>query len=114
MRIVDRQTFLSLPPNTVYQKYEPIFFGSISIKMESLETDWVELDVSNPDFAEATDSGRWAMLCCEMEEGASFPLYMESCGRDGLFDQNQLFAVWEPHDIELLIEKLRACLPVAS
>jgi len=111
MRIVDRATFLALPTNTVYQKYEPVFFGPISIKLDSLSADWIELDVSNPDFKEASDSGAWAELCSQMEDGRSIPLYMESCVRDGLFDTNQLFAVWEPHDIKLLIEKLRACLP---
>jgi len=36
MRIVDRATFLSLPENTVYRKYEPVFFNPTGIKIEKL------------------------------------------------------------------------------
>lgn len=35
MKIVDRETFLTLPPMAVYQEYEPCFFGPINIKLEN-------------------------------------------------------------------------------
>jgi len=39
----------------------------------------------------------------------------DSYGRDGLFDGDQLFAVWESNDVKALIERLTLCLPnVAS
>jgi hypothetical protein len=31
-------------------------------------------------------------------------------GRDGLFEEGQLFAVWEKADVASLIERLRRCL----
>lgn len=40
MKIINRTQFLAMPEGTVYSKFEPCFFGEISIKGESVANDW--------------------------------------------------------------------------
>jgi hypothetical protein len=112
MKIVDRATFLKMPAGTVYQKYESCFFDSINVKGDTCgENDWVYLcGIEQPDFPEATDSASWFGCCWAMEKGESKDLYFEVSERDGLFDEDQLFAVWEPDDIRGLIGVLEDAL----
>jgi hypothetical protein len=42
-----------------------------------------------------------------LENGEEIPLDFDCQGRDGLFDLDQLFAVWSDSDVEALITRLR-------
>lgn len=115
MKIVDRKTFLALPPNTVYAKYEPCVFGDLHIKGESWVSphpgDWWE--VSLADAIDFHDSGQF----CEdleraRETGCSLRMDFECETRDGLYDEHQLFAVFEPQDVAALIARLQKCVPI--
>lgn len=44
------------------------------------------------------------------ENGVSVAMDFETQGRDGMFDHDQLYAVWEPQDVAALVERLRRCL----
>lgn len=112
MRIVDRATFIALPARTVYQKYKPCIFGPINIKLDSVQDfDWFELcGVDQPDFPENNDTGAWVACCDEMEHGGSLPMVFETITRDGCFDKDQLFAVWEDADVLGLIGVLQGTL----
>ncbi|WP_261793824.1 hypothetical protein [Pseudomonas oryzihabitans] len=35
---------------------------------------------------------------------------LESRGRDGLYDQDQMFTVWEPDNVRALIQRLQRAL----
>ena len=106
MKIVDRKTFLGLPAGTLFAKYEPCVFGDLEIKHDSLENDYVTSgplasrvmsDGSNDFF----DKLQWAQL-----SGESLPMDFGDTIRDGLFEENQLFAVYEDRDVIELIERL--------
>jgi hypothetical protein len=43
-------------------------------------------------------------------DGASFPVDMQQGCRDGCFDADQLFAVWERADAEALLKRLHLAL----
>lgn len=112
MYIVDRKAFIAMPAGTVYQKYEPCCFGPINIKAESCgDIDWFyEVGIDCPDFEEATDTGALFEIFDKLEQGEHIPTNFGVTCRDGLFDQEQLFAIWEPDDVRGLIGRFEATL----
>lgn len=111
MRIVDRKTFLSLPPKTLYRKYQPQIYGDLNIKFDTLPfNDWINLE---------THGDIEGSMCCGTNSdlhsvaqytGDTYRFDLDSCGRDGCYDDDQLFAVYDNEDIQQLIDKLKECL----
>ncbi|WP_278438339.1 hypothetical protein [Pseudomonas oryzihabitans] len=114
MRIVNRQAFLAMPAGTVFSKYEPCMFGNLEIKGESnanahgVLTDFWSQDLAGALQADSTEEFEEA--CDRAAAGESIQLDLESQGRDGLYDRDQLFAVWEPDDVRALIQRLQRAL----
>ncbi len=105
MRIVKRDEFLKLPAGTVYQKYKPCvnFFEEICVKERTIsEYDFCHyivpavLDADSNDYAPIVDT--------------SAKLDFNSTVRDGFFEEDQLFAVWEKEDVSGLVTLLQTCL----
>jgi len=106
MKIINRKQFLKMKPGTVYSLYEPCIFGALEIKEKSYENDWQYQDIV--DAIECDDSGDLAdRLFDAQENGSSLDIDFDCLSRDGLFDDDQLFAVWERKDVVALIERLR-------
>lgn len=106
MRVYTRQEFLKLPEGTVYCKGQPWAFGGINIKGETIAAsdgrliDWYYLD---PEWIDAHDSGEAGARLDEMlSTGASYPM-QDAIGRDGCFDENEVFLVYEDADIQKLV-----------
>jgi len=104
MKIVDLKTFLSLPNGTIFQKYAPHFGEVIAIKREN---------VGERDFWYTSIDGMSATKGdCENEifyqheialrQGASFDLDFNVWSRDGCFNDDQMFLIWERKDVEAL------------
>lgn len=111
MKIVDRKAFLALPENTLFSKYEPCSFEELTIKGES----WLHCDdfltQGVVDAIECSGPHEWAdKLFDSQENGTSMKMDFDCQGRDGCFDADQLFAVWELQDVEALIARLQLCL----
>lgn len=106
MKIVDRKTFLELPADTLYSKYEPCWFGDIEIKGETTGlNDFVTQSIA--DAVRCNDSGEFSdILLAAQKTGESFSLDFDCAGRDGFYDDDQLFAIWEREDVIALIERL--------
>jgi hypothetical protein len=109
MKIVNRKTFLSLPSGTVYCKYNLTGnFEELAVKeSESGEygNDWVctslygDVEINNcDDFVDKME---------RYEKGEEFRFSHEEAGRDGFFDEDQLFAVYDQEDIKQLIDRLQ-------
>lgn len=110
MIIVDRETFMAMPAGTIFAKYKPCIFGELSIKEDTWETDFLVQDVI-PFFVENNDTGDWIDTLTKAEQGISSPpLDYDRCGRDGMFDKGQLFAVFERRDVKDLIGRLTKAL----
>jgi len=111
MRIVDRQTFLAMPAGTVFSKYEPCVFGNLEIKGESTTraqgefVDFWSQDLAGALKAESSDA--YLDACDAAEAGQSIAIDLDCQSRDGLYEQGQLFAVWEQEDIQALIQRLQ-------
>jgi hypothetical protein len=106
MKIVDRATFLKMPKNTLFSKYEPCCFEPFCIKMDSIQN----IDFFYQQMHDSLSADDFIIACHSMEAGDSIPVDMDIESRDGLFDKDQLFAIWEKQDIELLIKRLENCL----
>lgn len=113
MKIVDRKTFLALPAGTLFAKYTPCLFGSLEIKGESLTNDFFAQELSAPikcagDYEFSDILYRAEADGCEVE--------LDFCNeyRDGLYEKDQLFAVYSKEDVCLLISRLEATLRTTS
>lgn len=114
MKIINREQFLKLPAGILYAKYTPCIFEDIQIKYDTRNgfdekpIDWIYQDLleinrkDNQDYYDVLDYAQ--------ETGDSFELDLECCSRDGLYDEKQLFAVFELKDVSYLIGKLTTLL----
>lgn len=109
MRIVNLATFRAMPEGTIFMKYEPCIFDTLSVKGETWEHDWTYANISYE--IESTDSGDFAAKLedAERNPSMSIPMDFDCYGRDGCFEDDQLFAVYDKADIEGLIAKLLKC-----
>ncbi len=109
MKIVDLQTFRELPSNTVFTKYTHCVFDELCIKGVTLENDFCVQDIA--DSIQFANSEEFAdNLFRAADTGESIRFDFECEGRDGLFDKDQLFAVWDDDDVRNLINRLGKCI----
>ncbi len=109
MRIVNRTTFLSLPAGTLFSKYQPHCFDDLCIKGDTLGSDFYVQQIN--DAVDCHDSSEFGDILDTSERtGESFALDLECESRDGMFDEEQLFAVWDESDVRNLIERLNKAI----
>ena len=110
MRIIDRQSFLSLPAGTVFAKFEPHVFGDLAIKGDTVGSDF-EIQALIPPFEGCVDDmAYYEALDLVVAGGQSPPLDYGSGRRDRRANKGQLFAVWDHTDVVALIDRLAAAL----
>lgn len=117
MKILNRKEFSKLPSNTLYQKYKPRCTEDIGIFMEfwdlgeGLSGDFIYQDIDGRGAIKSAGSeDAWNILDNALKNKTSFDLDFNCNSRDGCFDEDQLFLVWEKKDVSQLIERLKECL----
>lgn len=111
MRIVGKKEFYNLPSGTIFSKYQPIVFTGLFVKGNTLYSgddpiDYIELSLIGN--VEANDSGQLSdILFSAQEEKKSFKLDFDAYERDGLYEEEALYAVYEKEDINQLINTLQ-------
>lgn len=112
MKIVIAKEFRAMPAGTVFHHYEPHISGTMGIKGETFSgNDFWEQSLDGVCCLRAHNTDEMCSRLDEMKEkGASYPVDLNCEGRDGLFDDAQLFLVWERADVEALIARLGAAL----
>lgn len=98
MKIYKRDEFLKLPEGTVFHKAQEdsYCFGTLSFKGQSLEYDFYCLDTGWIDGEDSTEC--FDRLEEMITNKASYP--MQCCeSRDGLFEENAIFLVYEKDDL---------------
>jgi hypothetical protein len=124
MRIVDRKTFLTLPAGTVFAKHravdgvrpeQSLCFDEVAIKGDTVAgVDFVVQDLF-PMPEDCNDSSEWSDAIGAAFDGVeTAPLDFECSARDGLFDQDQLFAVFSLEDQRRLVARLQAALDMVE
>lgn len=105
-----------MPENTIFSKYHPCVFDELLIKGESYMPrepddagDFLEQQIVSSIDSQSSDQFM-GLLEIARETGISLRMDFNTEGRDGLFDKEQLFAVWEKEDVRALIERLSRCL----
>lgn len=113
MRVYNRSKFMKLPVGGIFCKGEPWAFDRLHVKgatwpetndFLACSLQWIESDSST----QSTDR-----LDEMLETGASYPMNADY-GRDGCFDDNDVFLVWEPADLEKMIELFHAAISAAT
>lgn len=84
MKIINLDCFLLLPDGVLFSKYTPNMFEELSIKRDSL------LESRDFFYSVLVDSKK-----VPERINTTFHVDITSGGRDGCFDDNQLFAVWK-------------------
>lgn len=112
MIIVNKKEFYNLPSGTLYSEFKPMCFTDLKIKQETLKD-----NKGNPiDFfyenlignIESVSSGDFYDKLEEaIKNKVSLPMNFSDLYRDGLFDDSQMFAIYETQDLEGLINKLK-------
>lgn len=110
MKILNKQEFYKLPEGTLYSNYQPCVFSGLKIKQSTIYDAEKPIDfifeslIGNID---ANDSGHFVDLLTESEEQKTSISLDFDCGeRDGLYEEEALYAVYEKSDIEKFIAKL--------
>lgn len=107
MRIVNREEFLKLPNGTMYRKYEPICMDELCMKLDSTEhNDWYVNRMDNL-VADSTEEEDDQFRKAQTDSSYEMKMDFHQCQRDGLYDNDQLFAVYSDEDVEGLIKLLQ-------
>jgi hypothetical protein len=111
MKILNRKQFLKTPRNTLWSYYEPCCFRELNIKTSN-DKDWENDFVYYGLIAEfnTKNSNEFVEICERMELGESVPQSFEETTREGMFEDEQLFLVYEKEDIKGLIKTLTEIL----
>lgn len=117
MRIVNRETFLAMPSGTVFVKFPAQTNGicisatdELSVKGDSLSNDFY-YQTFIPDYEGSNNSDDYQDIIFSMLDGKSSPsVEYNVYSRDGLFDADQLFLVWDKPDLEAMIAMFTTAL----
>jgi hypothetical protein len=121
MRIVNRTDFLAMPAGTVFMKFpsqpddparlDLAYDGVIGIKGATICGNDFGVQPLMPFFEGANNDGDWFDIMVTMIAGKSSPAVdYDFMGRDGLFDREQMFLVWEKDDLRRMIARLTDAL----
>lgn len=111
MKIVNRKTFLGLPSGTVYSKcYEDDGFGDLSVKTETKydgenAIDWLYFDINDFDFHDTCEE-RYYRINEMKKNKKEYPLMLNCVSRDGMFEDEMLFAIYDKDDVLNIIKTL--------
>lgn len=107
MRIYNRKNFLKLPDGTIFCKGARWCFDNLSIKGQSGDNDFFYVDLCN---INADETGQLVdRLEDSLENGNSYTINNQTM-RDGTFDEESIFLVYEKKDLELLIDIMKISL----
>jgi hypothetical protein len=119
MKIFNRSKFLELPAGTIYAKGIKWAFERLCIKGDSISSydgqliDWAEFD---PCGIKWDEYGSFPVE--KMEEmlltGSSCPCDDDGYGRDGCFDDDQIFLVFEKDDLIWFRSMIDAAIEISK
>lgn len=108
MKIVTKAEFVKLPAGTLYREYEPCMFSDMRVKGDSTRGGNMDFGVLHLDWVDSVEiSGGIDILFAAHETGSSFGFNYNDHGRDGQYNDKQLYAIYEPNDVAQLIELLQ-------
>lgn len=94
-----------MPPGTVFAKYDPCIFGEIQVKGETWGNDFLTQYLVDAIDCSGSDE-LYRLLHDAEHNGTELDMDFDCGSRDGLFDDDQLFAVFSKKDLKGLIVRL--------
>ena len=113
MKIINYDTFVKLGKNIMYSFYEPTYTSGLMIKEDTLNggNDWFYYDLlDNPDQDYDGEFLQYPDVIEKMENGESIKADFSCLERDGMFDYDRKFLIYEKEDIQEMINKLKSLL----
>jgi len=116
MRIVNKDIFLVQPAGTLFSKYSETRggIGELMIKSDT----WAHGDFLYQDIRDAIEnmgSEDWQdKLDDSQHNGTELAMDFDCLGRDGCFEDDQLYAIWSDEDRLALIKRLEMCGPLTK
>lgn len=118
MKAFKRSDFINLPSGTIYSRIEqndPGLFSGLFCKTSGPEytVDWVEQDLlSEPGYPNGLHDGADAFdyQLNLRDTFQDFETDLQCGGRDGMFEDNDRFVVWDKKDITKLRDYLNESL----
>lgn len=109
MKLVDRKTFMSMPAGTLFRKVpEPWIIEPLSIKGDTMGADFGYMELAQPETFSGED---FIAPLHDLEVGGSRKLETDGYGRDGVFQDTDMFLVLDDDDRRALVEILIAATP---
>lgn len=114
MRLVKRQELMTLPAGTLFcELHEPWVFGGLQLKGDTIRNPLIrdgniDFWVRQIDWPDADDTGMVLDRLDEMSADSSVSYPVDSAyGRHGLYDDDQLYLIYEPADTAALIAAIQ-------
>ncbi len=115
MRIVDRNEFLRQPEGVLYCKYKSLgIFDNLCVKhdtMTDFEGNPSDFRYQNGMEILADGTGEYIDVMFSAEKGEPFELDLNCGSRDGMFDKDQMFVVFEKADLDAFRALISKCVP---
>jgi len=114
MKIITKQEFYKLPAGTLYCDYQPYAFGELKIKGETIIIDGEPIDHRYGNLrGQVFEGDRQAEDILDEALRTRKDIVMEIVDqedwRDGLYNEEQLYAVYSKEEIKGLIKILERC-----
>ena len=113
MRIVTKQEFYKLPSGTLYSEYKPCIFIGLKIKNDTIFDGDEPIDFFYEDLIGNVDANSFDdflnMLNKSQKEKTEFKLDFKCSERDGLFEDDTFYAVYNTDEILALSNKIASC-----
>ena len=111
MKIINKQEFYKLPSGTLYSDYDPCVFHGLKIKGDTIAHDDTPRDFCYEDLIGNVKSGSSDELFDILDDAenhkTNFPLDFDSEERDGMYDEDSLYAIYDNDDVLGLIKRLK-------
>jgi len=103
MKIVSFEEFLKLPTGTVYQEWKPHIMGEVCIKQDStnLKSDFFYSNITIQPSLPGEDQD----AICKFDFFGF--VHDDTISRWGMFDEEQLFLLYDDIDVDKMIEMLK-------
>lgn len=117
MKLYKRKDFIKLPKNTIYSRVDDngeLCTGLFCKTSDSkYGNDWIEQNlISEIGFPNNIANGfeAWEYQINKRDNFKHFETDLDCEGRDGMFEDSDIFVVWDKKDIKKLYDYLGTCI----